>query len=65
MSDENYPLADIYYHLKLVPKKCTIKRYNNDIDIYLKGENLAAFISDVFPLFSVKIVNTNSEGFML
>lgn len=60
---EYNPLTDTYYHVKLVPNRCTLRKYDNDIDVYLKGENLALFISDVFPLFNVKIVTVNHEGF--
>lgn len=67
MNDEEkiWPLMDTYYHIKLVPKMCEIKYYDNNIDVYIKGENLALFISDMFPLYNIKIVKANHEGYVI
>lgn len=57
--------ADAYYHLKLVPKKGRLEGYSNDVDIYIKGENLSLFIADVFKQYYIKVLQVNLEGFIL
>ena len=58
-------MGDTYYHIKLVPKHCELEQFDNDIDVYLKGENLKSFIADVFPMYHVKIYTINHEGFIV
>ena len=56
-------LMDTYYHIKLVPKGFSLEGYNNNIDVYIKGEYLRAFIADVFQLYNIKIIEGNCTGF--
>lgn len=58
-------LADTYYHIKLVPKKCSLEGYNNDIDIYVKGRYLSLLIADTFILYNIKIIEINHNGYIL
>jgi len=56
---------DAYYHIKLVPKKGSLEGYSNNIDVYIKGENLSLFIADVFEQYHIKIFKVNLTGFIL
>ena len=58
-------MGDTYYHIKLVPKHCELEHYENNIDVYLKGESLKGFIADVFSMYHIKIIFVNHEGFIL
>ncbi|AVG13019.1 hypothetical protein [Paenibacillus larvae] len=59
--DENkVPLADTYYHLNLVPRHFSCEY---PINVYIKGENLALFLSDVAGAYKVKVFRVNFDGF--
>jgi hypothetical protein len=62
MMEEKVKLADTYYKINLVPKHF---KSDQDIEVYLKGNNLALFLSDIGGAYYVKVHTINHDGFIL